>query len=158
MYKTSVPRALSWLTIFSLLLSFGLGSGVRADSQPSPAGGPPVKLKISSSLLVRMSRAASRQERIRVIVQLSGTPGAQLNSLLRSTTVRGKRDFSSFNSMSLELPLTAIGRLASFPEVKVVSEDQRVRGSGHVVTTTGASLVGTIPALKGRGTLTVDGT
>ncbi|HKQ51792.1 MAG TPA: S8 family serine peptidase, partial [Pyrinomonadaceae bacterium] len=158
MYKTRVPRTLSWLTIFSLLLSFGVGSGVRADSQSSPAGNPPVKLKISPSLLSRMSRTANRQERVRVIVQLSGTPGAQLNSLLRSVTVRSKRDFSSFNTMSLELPLSAVGRLASFPEVKVVSVDQHVRGSGHVVTTTGASLVGTIRGLKGKGTLTVDGT
>ncbi|HYO91404.1 MAG TPA: S8 family peptidase, partial [Pyrinomonadaceae bacterium] len=157
--KRKSSGILTGIALLSLLLplcmtaSVGANPSSAASQQPTQSRGG----KVSTDLAARV-RETGGDELATVILQLNAQPSGQLNALLQRAGVRVKGHFSSFNAKAVELPLRLIDELASFDEVESITPDRQVESKGHVTSTTGAELIRKLPALKGNGTLNVDGT
>ncbi|HEX8686816.1 MAG TPA: S8 family peptidase, partial [Pyrinomonadaceae bacterium] len=144
--------------MLALALAAGLcviaTTGGRAAG-PAQGGG---RLADRVSGELRSFAARTRAATVGVVVQLSAPPSGRLNALLQRNGVRVRGHFASLDAMAVELPAGVIDELADFPEVEWVTRDRAVSTAGHVTSTTGAAAVRTLPALKGGGSTSVDGT
>ena len=112
--------------------------------------------KVSSEIEDYVRRTGS--PRVTVIVQLNGAPTTLLVNFLMRVGVRLKGQYALLDSFAIDIPATAVGLLANFPEVKSVTRDRELATTGHVTATTGADAVRTLPTGRGNSTMTVDGT
>lgn len=78
------------------------------------------------------------QERVPVVVELIGRPSGQLNAFLNRNDVHRGRKMETLNAFSMTLPFNMVAKLASFPEVLHVSENEVMRATSHVSAATGA--------------------
>ena len=138
------PRFLTLrsVTTLSLLLSlFGgaiLTNRVGAASQRLGSRGTPRHSKVAHDLRDRQLQG-SGDDKVDVILELNGEMSNELAAMLRSTGVKVKRHFTNFQMHSIQLPVSFVDSLASFPEVEFVSVDSEVKPlGGHVAHTTGA--------------------
>ena len=92
-------------------------------------------------------------ERLTVIVALSGPKSGRLNAFLNQTAIHQRRELKSLNSFSLSLPYKMVAELASFPEVLHVSSNEAVHTLGHVSETTGADAGQAAAVAAGRGSI-----
>src|SRR5215207_6857070 len=111
--------------------------------------------KVSSELRGFVGR--TKADTVAVVVQLSAPPSGGLNALLQRSGVRVRGHFAALDALAVELPAAVVDELTSFPEVEWVTRDREVSTAGHVTAATGADAVRTLPALKGGGSLSVDG-
>ncbi|HEX8183383.1 MAG TPA: S8 family serine peptidase, partial [Blastocatellia bacterium] len=93
---------------------------------------------MSSDLMQRARGLRSKEQRVKVIVQLKERPRGQLNALLNRAGVHVTSEFENFNSQVIELPAGDLQELASYPEVSYISPDRDVQMLGHIESTTGA--------------------
>ncbi len=136
----------TWLTTCSLVL--GLVASILLAS-PSAAHARNDKHlnrdraeRIASDLRTRPKQKKGKPEVAKVILQIDGTISHALKIFLRSNGVRVKKEFRTFNTQSVELPLSELDELGRFSEVRYVSTDNEVTLlGGHVTATTGTDLV-----------------
>src|SRR5829696_3440526 len=121
----------------------------------SPQGAGRSDDKVSSEL--RGFVGQTKADTVAVVVQLSAPPSGRLNALLQRSGVRVRGHFAALDVLAVELPAATLAELAGFPEVEWVTRDREVSTAGHVTATIGAEAVRTLPALKGNGSMSVDG-
>ncbi|MBD0370386.1 MAG: S8 family serine peptidase, partial [Pyrinomonadaceae bacterium] len=156
--RKKAPAILTTIALLCMVLPVGTTASADANpaSKASTKNSAPRDGKLSADLSARL-KESSGEELATVILQLNAPASSQLSALLQRTGVRVKGHFSSFNVTVAELPLRMVNELAFFDEVESITPDRQVKSEGHVTTTTGADLVRTLPALKGNGTVNVDG-
>src|SRR6266550_7313901 len=140
-----------WISLFLLLVVI-----VSCNFIPQNAGaqGPaPMANKISPDLLELTHGAAA--QRIPVIIQFNGRPGASFDAALSKTGGHVKADLVNFNSRVMELPAPAVEGLAARPDVGFISLDRTNISFGHVSLTTGADAIRTTNGTNATG---LDGT
>ncbi len=113
--------------------------------------------KVGHKLRKRVRDNTASSENVSVILQLNGQKSPRLQSLLKRNGIRLKKDYSNFNSSSIELPANVVEELASHSEVDSINEDDEVIALGHLTSTTGADDVRTQTSSTGA-TTTLDGT
>ncbi|HEV2761689.1 MAG TPA: S8 family serine peptidase, partial [Pyrinomonadaceae bacterium] len=158
--KSSAGRRAAALALLLALAAGILPAGdTRAQQNPGAADSPRhAGAKVSPDLREQMQAARSQDETARVILQLKAPAGSQLQAMLGGGRAQVKGHFARLDSYSLDVPFEAVEQLADFEEVESVSHDREMYATGHVTTTTGAANVRTLPALKGTGSVAVDGT
>src|SRR4030095_7091600 len=146
--KTPIVASLIVGALLSSLCAVGIFPGaVSAESNKGFEQGSKAKTKrakdekVSETFRERAKKTAEgeNEETVRVILQLNGPPGGQLNALLRRNDIRLKDHFAEFNSSVVELPLNVVRQLSEFEEVEFISLDRDVQSLGHVEQTTGAA-------------------
>jgi serine protease AprX len=94
---------------------------------------------------------------VEVIIQLKTPPSPLLSAFMRVGGIRVKGFFDSLGAFAVELPVSLLAQVASFPEVESITRDRETFSTGHVTVTTGAEQIRSLPSLDGRSTMTVDG-
>jgi serine protease AprX len=133
---------LSYVAVFCLLVLMSVGSV------------PTVNAQFSNGLVVKISRQLRRSSEtangnVHMIMQLDSPPTGQLNALLQRNGIRIRGNFSELGTVALDAPADLIDELATFPEVKFLSEDTPVKAFGYVTSTTGADAVRTQTTTSG---------
>jgi hypothetical protein len=103
---------LSWVVVFCLLLLACTGAPVVSSARSS-AGHAPTN-KISPDIREQARRGAAGETSVSIILQLNARPGARLNALLNRNGVHVRAEFTHLNALARELPLGAVGELASY--------------------------------------------
>ena len=116
-------------------------AGLSAHVQPGRESSP---TKFTSDLIERLA-SAGPDEQVRVVVELTGPAGDGLSVLLGAKGGRLRRIFRNLNCAVIEAPAGVISQIGELGEVGYASLDDSVASlgdlPGHIVTTTGASLV-----------------
>src|SRR5688572_13602604 len=90
----------------------------RSNRAPGPVASKGGSLrKVSTDLRRRVRGAGSRDERIRVILQTTGEPGANLQAFLAGHEVKVHGNFRNLNTRVVELPLSMVDELAADGDV-----------------------------------------
>ena len=156
----------AWIVLISsLVFVCAAGVGLTTDtsaanaSAQNPSGtaafGATPGEKAAPDLLRRARDPQTRAQRVRVVLQLNGRPGAALNALLQRGDVKTSQKFQNFEARVLELPAHLVEQMASHPEVRFVSPDRETVNFGHVSRTTGADNVRATTGVVANG---LDGT
>src|SRR5438045_1754526 len=140
-----------WTSLFLLLLLIGSFNFIP---QRTGAQGPSPRVHKISPDLLELARGAASQ-RIPVIIQFKGRPGASFDAALSKSGGHVKADLVNFNSRVMELPAPAVEALAARPDVSFVSLDRTNISFGHVSLTTVADA---IRVTNGTNTTGLDGT
>src|SRR6266853_1778137 len=137
------PRFVSWSIAVSLLFSCTLGILVH-DSASAKSGNSQANNdsrsgdKVSPDLRTKVRRSKGKNdENVKIILQLTGPASLPLVALLANNRVHVRKHFNKLQSHMVELPLSVVEQLATFPEVQSVSVDAEVKSFGHVSLTTG---------------------
>ncbi|HEX8144207.1 MAG TPA: S8 family serine peptidase, partial [Pyrinomonadaceae bacterium] len=128
--KSSV---LTGVALLSLLLALCAGRLTSREVEASAveAG------KISPALLAEL-KDAQAGARIKAIVQPGTASLSSLDILLRSLGARIKNQLPRLNLRVIDLPASAVVKLAAHSEVRYISLDSEIRTYGHITTTSGA--------------------
>src|SRR5262249_41984550 len=147
LFKRPIKKTLTALTLAGLLMGQSIAARqastanlpARVQSQPEPVPG-----KFASDLVERLGSAAA-DEQLRVVVELTETPGERLKSLLGASGGVLRRNFRNLSCAVIEAPAGTISQIAELDEVSSASLDDNVTSlgdtAGHIVTTTGALAV-----------------
>jgi subtilisin family serine protease len=92
-------------------------------------------------------------EMVTVIVRLNGSSTHRLDALIKQTRVHKRKVMKNLRSLSLSVPFSMVGELASLPEVSHISSNEAVRGFGHVSLTTGVDAGQAAALAAGRGVI-----
>ncbi len=142
--------SLTLLTIMcgSTLFSRPASAQIKLDpTRPSPQTGDKLsidlreKVEIAAGAKSVEGKGKEADEVVRVILQLNGSPRSRVNDLLGSSDARVDVDLDNLNTKVIELPVSAVERLAQSGDVKFMSLDRPVEMLGHIENTTGAALM-----------------
>ncbi|MBA2645863.1 MAG: S8 family serine peptidase, partial [Pyrinomonadaceae bacterium] len=84
---------------------------------------------------------ADDDNRVSVIIQLSGEPSNELINLLKKDGVRVKKLFKKLPMAVVDVPEDLVEILAAFDEVAFISPDKKTESLGHISQTTGSDAV-----------------
>src|SRR5580765_3005848 len=137
----ATKSVLALLSAAFLLSSFlpGFSSGVRSVLAQSNSQG----RRISADLAEAVSNSPSGVVRVIVDTKSSSNSAAYSRLMVRISTMGGivMRSLNSGKTAAVEIPASAISAFADDNAVKYISLDRNTQVTGHVETTTGASLV-----------------
>jgi subtilisin family serine protease len=135
--RKSQRSPLTWFITLSLFVSMISGTlSLRSVAAHSQVGKPKSE-KMSSDLRER-ARNARGGERVSVFVQPKGEWGGDQDDAVTVHGGRVKQRFDNLGMRMIELPVSAVERLAERDDIEYVSPDREIESTGHLFTTSGA--------------------
>lgn len=95
--------------------------------------------KLSTDVRETVQNAGSKAERAHVILQVDDVMSVELRTLLDENGVQINEQLRQLGTLAVELPVSAIAKLAAHDEIVHVFLDREIQSFGHVSQTTGAA-------------------